>query len=79
LIEYLKDRGVLRRDGRKFVEDWRREIHEFTYLRRGWIRVEKLGIEDKWLAGVSNETEWVWMMRRLNSWEKEQEALEGYV
>ncbi|KAM6501917.1 hypothetical protein JOM56_001894 [Amanita muscaria] len=70
LLDYLKERGVIQDDGKKFVEEWRREIGSYDYLRRGWDRIEKLGVGDDWVRGVETEEEWSDVMARVNEWQK---------
>ena len=45
-------------------------MHEYDYLRKGWYRIEALGIEDEWLKGVSTEEEWSDLMQRVDAWQK---------
>ena len=60
-------------DGKKFVEEWRRKIIEYDYLRDGWHRIEASGMGDEWVRGVSTEEEWSDLMQRVNAWEKDYE------
>ncbi|KAF8842361.1 FAD/NAD(P)-binding domain-containing protein [Paxillus ammoniavirescens] len=79
LIDYLKERGALPNDGRKFVEGWRRDARGYNYLKRGWNRVEELGEERKWLREVETEEEWADLMKRLDKWQEEWETQQGLV
>lgn len=81
LARWLKDRGVPVRTepgtGR-YVETWRRQpLEELILIRFGWTRVQNLGQEAQWLAGLESEEEWGAMMRRLAKWEKSQEEKES--
>ena len=42
-------------------------------MKRGWNRLEALGIGDEWVKGVSTEEEWSDLMRRVNAWQKDYE------
>ncbi|KAI0373813.1 FAD/NAD-P-binding domain-containing protein [Pilatotrama ljubarskyi] len=78
LIEYLKDVGALPRDGRKFVEKWRRlGRSESRLLGRAWERVVRLGREREWLEGVETEDEWADLMARLAEWQRTYEEKRG--
>lgn len=72
LIAFLRRAGALPHDGSQaaYVEPWRREVSDFQYLRRGWLHVEELGEQQKWLAGVESEEDWAGLMRRLNAWQR---------
>jgi hypothetical protein len=45
-------------------------------MKRGWKRIEALGIEDEWLRGISTEEEWSDLMQRINAWQKDYEEHE---
>lgn len=80
LVGYLKEKGAIHDDGKKFVEEWRRYAAEHApTLKRGWKRVEELGTKQEWLRGVVTEDEWARLMERLNAWETEWERREGLV
>ena len=79
LIEDLKVQGALPDDGVRFVEPWRREVRGYQYLRRGWKRVEELGLEREWLKGVETEVEWANLMKRLDAWQEEWKTSQGVV
>ncbi|KAJ8501636.1 hypothetical protein ONZ45_g12082 [Pleurotus djamor] len=70
IIQHLKDRGALPQDGIKFVELWRRNLLNYTFLKRGWEHVEQLGDQEKWLRGVATEEEWADLMKRLDGWQQ---------
>ena len=57
-------------DGKKYVEQWRRDNIDLLYLKRGWKRVEEEGIEAQWLDGVETEEQWAAVMLRLNEWQQ---------
>ena len=77
LVRYLKKQGAIPDDGKEFVESWRREVLNHTFLKRGWLRVEELGIEEEWTKGLGTEEEWADLMRRLNDWQADWEKQEG--
>ncbi|KAK2459286.1 hypothetical protein APHAL10511_008707 [Amanita phalloides] len=54
LVDYLKQKN----GGKKFVEEWRRDIYKYRYLKRGWERIEKLREGDEWVKSVTTEEEW---------------------
>ncbi|PFH50860.1 hypothetical protein AMATHDRAFT_192475 [Amanita thiersii Skay4041] len=74
LVDYLKDKGVIADDGHKFVDKWRREIFTYRYLKRGWKRIEALGVGDEWTRDVEREEEWAELMEKVNSWQEEYEG-----
>ncbi|KAG9311854.1 hypothetical protein JVU11DRAFT_8106 [Chiua virens] len=74
LIAQLKKQGAIPDDGVGFVEAWRRESEGYQFLKRGWKRVEDLGLQREWLRGVETEAEWADMMERLNVWQEEWET-----
>lgn len=65
---------MYRNGGRPFVEQWRRDILGYQWLRRGWARIEELGEGDKWTKNAETEEEWAEVMFKVNEWEKEWEA-----
>ncbi|PPQ62756.1 hypothetical protein CVT24_000450 [Panaeolus cyanescens] len=77
LVGFLKAKGVIRDDGKKFVEDWRRDILTYQYLRRGWRRLEALGQADEWVKDAETEEQWADVMSRLNAWQKQWEDDNG--
>ena len=78
LVEYLKDVGALPKDGRKFVEPWRRLGRgNSRLLGRAWERVKELSEEEKWLEGVTTEEEWADLMERLAEWQRVYEEKHG--
>ncbi|KAH6917478.1 dimethylaniline monooxygenase [Coprinopsis sp. MPI-PUGE-AT-0042] len=74
LVEYLKKVNAIPDDGRPFVEQWRRDIFNYTYLKRGWKRIEALGESERWLEGVETEDQWVTLMQRVNAWQRDYEV-----
>ncbi|KAH9487022.1 Flavin-containing monooxygenase FMO GS-OX3 [Psilocybe cubensis] len=77
LVEFLKDMNAIPRDGKKFVEEWRRDIFEYQYLKRGWKRIEELGTGQDWTKGVRTESQWADLMKRVNDWQKRWEDANG--
>ncbi|RDB28563.1 Senecionine N-oxygenase [Hypsizygus marmoreus] len=77
LVSYLKEQGAIPDDGKKYVEEWRRDILSYGYLRRGWQRIESLGTQDEWLEGVETEEQWAKLMERVNRWQQEWESEQG--
>ncbi|KDR68385.1 hypothetical protein GALMADRAFT_104945 [Galerina marginata CBS 339.88] len=77
LVEYLKQKNAIPDDGKKFVEEWRREILAYHYLQRGWSRIEKLGMGPAWTEGVKTEAQWFDLMTRVNEWQKNWETENG--
>jgi len=64
-------------DGKRYVEEWRRQIYTYEYLRRGWKRIERLGAQEEWLTGVKTEAEWSDLMKRINAWQRDWERVNG--
>ena len=80
LVEYLKERGKVVDDGKKYVEEWRRRgRRDSRLLSRAWGRVEEGGKERvrEWLEGVETEEEWAGLMRRLTVWQERWESEHG--
>ncbi|KAI0761998.1 FAD/NAD-P-binding domain-containing protein [Trametes elegans] len=78
LVEYLKDVGALPRDGRKFVEPWRRlGRSKARLLGRGWDRAVRLGVDREWLEGVESEEQWADLLTRLAEWQEAYEQEHG--
>lgn len=78
VVEYLKERGAIPRDDKRYVEGWRRDANDYVYLKRAWARVEELGAQEEWLRGVATEAEWADLMYRLNEWQKKWEERQKY-
>ncbi|KAI6010755.1 hypothetical protein F5J12DRAFT_718454 [Pisolithus orientalis] len=58
-----------------FVEPWRREtIIYIGSMKRGWRRLEGLGLAEEWLDGVESEEEWADLMRRVGVWQSDWET-----
>jgi hypothetical protein len=72
-IFHILSKGAIANDGKKFVEEWRRNSLEYNYMKRGWNRIEALGRGDEWVKGVSTEEEWLDLMQRVNAWQKDYE------
>ncbi|KAF8168196.1 hypothetical protein B0H34DRAFT_779609 [Crassisporium funariophilum] len=77
LVDFLKDRGAIPNEGPKFVERWRRDIFTYQYLKRGWQRIEGLGIGAEWTNGVETEAQWADLMKRVNDWQRKWENKNG--
>lgn len=81
LAQYLRDKGAIEDSGRPFTDPWRirpePEKSVTGLMRKGWIRVEELGEEDRWLEGVESEEHWANLMDRVQEWEREKEEEEG--
>ncbi|KIN95372.1 hypothetical protein M404DRAFT_1007507 [Pisolithus tinctorius Marx 270] len=76
LIDTLRSKGGLPDQNTTFVEPWRREgVYYWSNVKRGWKRLEALGLAEKWLEGVESEEEWVELMRRVNAWQKDWETV----
>lgn len=68
-------KGAILNDGKKYVEGWRRDLLTYSYLKRGWKRIEEEGTEKQWLEGVRTEEQWASLMKRINSWQKDWEGV----
>ncbi|KAF9481035.1 FAD/NAD(P)-binding domain-containing protein [Pholiota conissans] len=77
LVDFLKAKGVIHDDGKKFVESWRRDIYTYQALKRGWKRIEELGTGEKWTEGIETEAQWADLMRRVNEWQERREEEQG--
>lgn len=80
LFEFLKKRGALPDDGKRYVEKWRRlSWQEAVWLYRGWRRVQAAGQEEerRWLKGVATEDQWADMLYRLIEWQRRWEEEHG--
>lgn len=78
LVAFLKARGRLPDDGREYVEPWRRMAREEAQrLARAWSRVQRLGLEKRWLEGVVTEDQWADLMWRLLDWQRKWEKENG--
>ncbi|KAF8639192.1 hypothetical protein AX17_001678 [Amanita inopinata Kibby_2008] len=73
LVDYLKQKGAMENDGQKFVDEWRRKIYTYNYLKRGWKRIETLDIGDEWVKGVETEEQWSDLMQRVDAWQEKYE------
>ena len=75
---YLKQRGAIPDDGKRYVEWWRRMGREQSFLiNRGWQRIEALGEEERWLSGVATEDEWAALLRKVAEWQAKWEKDHG--
>lgn len=52
------------------MEQWRRDIYDYQYLKRGWSRIERLGVGAEWTNGIETELQWADLMQRVNEWQK---------
>ncbi|KAI0091516.1 hypothetical protein BDY19DRAFT_991213 [Irpex rosettiformis] len=80
LVRYLKERGKLPDDGKRYVEEWRRRgRRDSRLLSRAWARVQAggKGKEKEWLEGVETEEEWADLMQRLTVWQERWESKHG--
>lgn len=69
--------GVIPDTGKKFVEQWRRDVYTYQALKRGWKRITELGTGDEWTEGVETEDQWADLMRRVNDWQERWEREQG--
>lgn len=60
------------------MEQWRRDIFDYEYIKRGWKRIEALGEEGEWVNGVETEEQWADLMYRVNAWQKRYEERQGF-
>jgi len=74
LLDYLKVKGAIANDGKKYVEEWLRKAYKYTHLKRGWDRIEAMGTADEWVNGVSTVEQWAGLMDRVNAWQKDHET-----
>ncbi|KDR84895.1 hypothetical protein GALMADRAFT_51787 [Galerina marginata CBS 339.88] len=77
LLDFLKQMNAIPDDGKKFVEQWRRDIFTYQYLKRGWSRIEKLGTGAEWTKAIETEAQWADLMKRVNEWQKNWEIENG--
>ncbi|KIN95358.1 hypothetical protein M404DRAFT_1007501 [Pisolithus tinctorius Marx 270] len=76
LIDTLRSKGGLPDQTTSFVDPWRREcVPYWSNVKRGWKRLEALGLAEEWLEGIKSEEEWVELMRRVNAWQKDWETV----
>ncbi|KIN95359.1 hypothetical protein M404DRAFT_165998, partial [Pisolithus tinctorius Marx 270] len=76
LIDTLRSKGGLPDQTTNFVDPWRREcVRYWSNVKRGWKRLEALGLAEEWLEGIKSEEEWVELMRRVNAWQKDWETV----
>ncbi|KAI6149290.1 hypothetical protein BKA82DRAFT_1006120 [Pisolithus tinctorius] len=76
LIKTLRLKEGLPEQNTTFVEPWRRESLDYLRgsLKRGWSRLEALGLAAEWLDGVESEEEWADLMRRVDAWQRDWET-----
>ncbi|KAI6149288.1 hypothetical protein BKA82DRAFT_1006115 [Pisolithus tinctorius] len=81
LIKTLRSKEGLPEQNIPFIEPWRRESLDYLSgsLKRGWKRLEVLGLAEEWLEGVESEDEWADLMRRVNAWQRDWEAVHHLV
>ncbi|TFK30352.1 FAD/NAD(P)-binding domain-containing protein [Coprinopsis marcescibilis] len=77
LVDFLQKTNAIPKTGAKYVENWRRYIFDYAYLKRGWKRIEQLGEGDKWVKGIETEEQWSSLMRRVNEWQQRYEEDNG--
>ncbi|KAG7098663.1 hypothetical protein E1B28_000579 [Marasmius oreades] len=78
LVDYLKERKKLPDDGKKFVEQWRRDARKrSSLLKRAWGRVIAKGESEAWLKAIENESQWADLMERLADWQQKWEDGHG--
>ena len=58
----------MRKDGSKYVEQWRRDVYTYKYLRDAWKAIDKSGDGAKWTRDAHSEQDWADVMRRVNDW-----------
>lgn len=77
LARWLQDRGVPVRTEPgtgNYVDKWRRvNLESLLLFKSGWARIQSLGEEAKWLAGLETVEEWGDLLRRIVDWERAQE------
>ena len=54
----------------EFREKWRKDILTYEYLKRGWDRIEHLGLSYEWTKDAKTEEEWSDVMFRVNEWQR---------
>ncbi|KAI6149285.1 hypothetical protein BKA82DRAFT_970799 [Pisolithus tinctorius] len=81
LIKTLRSKEGLPKQNITFIEPWRRESLDYLSgsLKRGWKRLEALGLAEEWLAGVESEDKWADLMRRVNAWQRDWETVHHLV
>lgn len=76
LVRYLKQQGTIPDDGKDYVEQWRRDARNGSFLlKRAWTRIEEAGEVEvrRWLDGVETEDQWADLLSRLAEWQKKWE------
>ncbi|PCH41963.1 dimethylaniline monooxygenase [Wolfiporia cocos MD-104 SS10] len=75
LIDHLKRHGLIPKDHRRYVDNWRRlSSNDALSIKRGWTRIEEHGDEARWLRGVHTEEEWGSLLLRILEWQREWEV-----
>ncbi|KAJ6467065.1 dimethylaniline monooxygenase [Mycena vitilis] len=78
LWRYLQTHGAVPDDGVPYVEAWRKRATKAgAALKRGWQRIERLGTQGEWLAGVETEEEWADLQDRIARWQINWEEGQG--
>ncbi|KAF9535371.1 hypothetical protein CPB83DRAFT_865679 [Crepidotus variabilis] len=77
LVKLLHDKGVYSSD--RFVETWRRDMRDYLYLKKGWQRIEELGIGYEWTKDAETEEDWAHVMYKVNEWQRKWEEENGIV
>jgi hypothetical protein len=71
LYSFMKSRGVIPEDGKKYVEEWRiKGRSNELQLKTTWKEIERQGDAEKWLEGVRTEEEWGNLLERLVKYSK---------
>lgn len=70
IVDFLKQKAAIPDDGHKYVEEWRRNVFNYDYLKRGWKHLEALGVADDWVRDVKTERQWTDLMYRVNAWQE---------
>ena len=60
--------GALPTDRSKYVEQWRRDVYTYKYIRDAWKLIEKSGDGPKWTRDAHSEEDWADVMRRVDDW-----------
>jgi hypothetical protein len=66
LYSFMKSRGIVPEDGKKYVEEWRTKGRlNALKLKAAWKVIERQGDAKMWLEGVRTEEEWADLLKRL--------------
>jgi hypothetical protein len=79
-MQFLKNKGAIPQDGRRFVEKWRRDATKNAkLLKRAWTRIESQGKVGDWLEGVTTEDEWASLLYSIMRWQRQYEEERGVI